>query len=253
MLHLVALPGFCGVRQILVFGFQPANIIVWMYLGSGIGVLPFGRFEAVPDFAGNTIKNERKQPCVHLIDRSGDVSGVYSDRFNRIWQLQCALRAVAPTYSAITRRPPRTMCRKRTLRITRRRPRIMPLNRTPLIMPRQQLIRAGRHVVLRARGSHVLLCARGLHHLLRSLRPAYYTPYAAYSPVRNVHTRRTMAAWASVYGTPKVYVPGEPVRNASGQLRRNCGFRGNAFRHFLSRGRPMRGSCPNLVFAQSAI
>lgn len=44
---------------------------------------------------------------------------------------------------------------------------------------------------------------------------AYYTPYAAYSPVVAApYVTYYGSAGASVYGTPKVYVRGEPVRNA---------------------------------------
>lgn len=47
---------------------------------------------------------------------------------------------------------------------------------------------------------------------------AYYAPVAQTYPARYVPTTRPymtnygMAGW-SIYGTPKVYVPGEPVRN----------------------------------------
>jgi hypothetical protein len=44
---------------------------------------------------------------------------------------------------------------------------------------------------------------------------AYYTPYVAYAPVAGAAVVAPYSrVGASVYGTPKVYVRGEPVRNA---------------------------------------
>jgi hypothetical protein len=43
---------------------------------------------------------------------------------------------------------------------------------------------------------------------------AYYTPYVAYAPVAGAVVAPYSRVGASVYGTPKVYVRGEPVRNA---------------------------------------
>jgi hypothetical protein len=44
---------------------------------------------------------------------------------------------------------------------------------------------------------------------------SYYTPYAAYAPVVRPYAAYYygVPGW-SMYGTPKVYVPGEPLRNA---------------------------------------
>ena len=42
----------------------------------------------------------------------------------------------------------------------------------------------------------------------------YYSPYAAYAPaVVSYRVYYGVPGW-SIYGTPRVYVPGEPVRNA---------------------------------------
>ena len=41
----------------------------------------------------------------------------------------------------------------------------------------------------------------------------YYTPYTAYAPVVAPYSAYYGVAGVSVYGTPRVYVPGEPVRN----------------------------------------
>lgn len=43
---------------------------------------------------------------------------------------------------------------------------------------------------------------------------AYYTPYVTYAPVAGAVVAPYSRVGASVYGTPKVYVRGEPVRNA---------------------------------------
>lgn len=43
---------------------------------------------------------------------------------------------------------------------------------------------------------------------------AYYTPYVAYAPVAGAVVAPYSRVGASVYGTQKVYVRGEPVRNA---------------------------------------
>jgi hypothetical protein len=42
---------------------------------------------------------------------------------------------------------------------------------------------------------------------------AYYSPYATYSPVVSYRAYYGVPGW-SMYGAPRVYVPGEPVRNA---------------------------------------
>lgn len=41
----------------------------------------------------------------------------------------------------------------------------------------------------------------------------YYTPYAAYAPVVAPYRAYYGVPGVSIYGTPRVYVPGEPVRN----------------------------------------
>ncbi len=43
---------------------------------------------------------------------------------------------------------------------------------------------------------------------------AYYTPYVTYAPVATPYVTYYGRVGSSVYGTPKVYVRGEPVRNA---------------------------------------
>ncbi len=44
---------------------------------------------------------------------------------------------------------------------------------------------------------------------------SYYSPYAvSYAPVASPYAVYYGVAGWSVYGTPKVYVPGEPVRNS---------------------------------------